>query len=62
MKRLIAAVLLFAGVWAGYWWFGITALRSGVAQGLEQAQGHVSLGAWSAKGFPSRFDLDISQA
>lgn len=62
MKRLIAAVLLFAGVWAGYWWFGITALRNGITQGLAQTQGHVSVADWHAQGFPSRFDLEITQA
>jgi hypothetical protein len=62
MKRLMTVVVLFAGLWAGYWWFGITQLRSAVTQGLAQIPDRVTLGDWSAQGFPSRFDIDIREA
>lgn len=60
MKRLIGLIVLIAGVWAGYWWVGITGLRSGIAQGLDLAKPHISVTDWRAQGFPSRFDVEIS--
>lgn len=62
MKRLIGVIVVFAGLWAGYWWLGITGLRSGIAQGLEAAKPHVTVADWRAQGFPSRFDVEISGA
>jgi hypothetical protein len=62
MKRLIGLIVVVAGLWAGYWWVGITGLRSGIAQGLEISQAHVTVADWRAQGFPSRFDIEISGA
>lgn len=62
MKRLIAIVVVCAGLWAGYWWIGITGVRAAIPQAIALSQGRITLAQWRAQGFPSRFDVEITGA
>ena len=61
MRRLIWAVLVLAGLYAGYWALGARAVRAGAEAALAQARtaGWGDAGAVSLAGFPSRFDLTL---
>ncbi|WP_113912035.1 DUF2125 domain-containing protein [Roseovarius dicentrarchi] len=63
MRILLAIVLTLAAAWAGYWFVGSAALRSGVAAWFDarQADGwRAEYSDLSVQGFPSRFDTTIS--
>jgi hypothetical protein len=68
MRILLAIVITLAAAWAGYWFIGSAALRSGLAAWFDarQAEGWVAEYAdLSVQGFPSRFDatlMDVSLA
>lgn len=62
MGKLLAAVLLAALLWSGYWFFGAHAARLGVEHWFEarRAEGwaadYADLSVW---GFPNRFDVTL---
>lgn len=63
MRILLAIVITLAAAWAGYWFIGSGALRSGVAAWFDarRAEGwQASYSDLSIQGFPSRFDTSLS--
>ncbi|HEY9037897.1 MAG TPA: DUF2125 domain-containing protein [Roseovarius sp.] len=63
MRILLAIVITLAAAWAGYWFIGSAALRSGLAAWFDarQAEGWVAEYAdLSVQGFPNRFDTSFT--
>lgn len=63
MRILLAICLALAAAWAGYWFVGSSALKSGIAAWMDarQAEGWAAeYSDLSVKGFPSRFDTTLS--
>ncbi|MFD0857378.1 DUF2125 domain-containing protein [Roseovarius aquimarinus] len=59
---MLAIVLALAAGWAGYWFIGSSAVKSGVADWFEdrRAEGWTAeYGALSVAGFPNRFDTTL---
>ncbi len=63
MRRLVALVLIAAALYGGYWVIGSRATLAGARQALDgmKAQGTADFGDVSIRGFPSRFDLTITE-
>ncbi len=64
MRILLAIVITLAAAWAGYWFIGSAALRSGLAGWFDarQAEGWVAEYAdLSVQGFPNRFDTTFTE-
>jgi len=62
MRWLLAAILVGALAWAGYWFIGSSTKEGAIAGWFEdrRAQGWVAdYGALSTRGFPNRFDTTI---
>ncbi len=63
MRILLAIVITLAAAWAGYWFIGSAALRSGLAAWFDarQAEGWVAeYTDLSVQGFPNRFDTSLT--
>ncbi|MFX0542486.1 DUF2125 domain-containing protein [Roseovarius sp. S4756] len=63
MRVLLAICLALAAAWAGYWFIGSSALKSGLAAWFDarRAEGWVAeYGALQVQGFPSRFDTSFT--
>lgn len=63
MRRLVGLVLVAAVLYGGYWVIGSRAVLSGAEQALARmkADGSADYGDVSIRGFPSRFDLTITE-
>lgn len=64
MRRLIAVIVILAGLWGGYWFVGKSALEAGLAGWIEdrRAEGWVAeYAALSVRGFPNRFDTTFER-
>jgi hypothetical protein len=59
MRRLIWLVLVAAVLWGGYWFAGATVLERGVRDWLADAP-PVQAASADVAGFPSRFDLTLT--
>ncbi len=63
MRILLAIGLALAAGWAGYWFIGSTALKSGITAWFDarQSEGWVAeYSDLSVQGFPSRFDTTLN--
>ena len=63
MRILLAIVITLAAAWAGYWFIGSTALRSGLVAWFDarQAEGwQAEYSDLTVQGFPNRFDTTIT--
>ena len=62
MRALLMLVLLVAGLWSGWWFYGAHQTRLAFEGWLAEhaAQGEVAEAAVSVRGFPSRFDTTLS--
>lgn len=63
MRALLGIVLAVAGLWAGYWWVGSTAVERGAVDwfAAQEAEGMVARnGGIAVSGFPNRFDLTVT--
>ncbi|MFX0546917.1 DUF2125 domain-containing protein [Roseovarius sp. S1116L3] len=63
MKILLAICLALAAAWAGYWFIGSSALKSGLAAWFDarRAEGWVAeYDTLQVQGFPSRFDTTFT--
>ena len=63
MKKLLIVVLSLAALWSGYWFFGASGVKSGVANWFEARRSE----GWQADysdlavaGFPNRFDTTLT--
>ncbi len=64
MRKLIYLILGLAGVWAGYWFVGSTALESGFRSWLDQERNQglqTNYSTLATRGFPNRFDTTITE-
>ncbi|MCQ0093944.1 DUF2125 domain-containing protein [Roseovarius sp. M141] len=64
MRILLAIVITLAAAWAGYWFIGSAAMRSGLAEWFDarRAEGWVAeYGDLSVQGFPNRFDTTLTE-
>ena len=64
MRKLLAAVIVAAGLWTGYWWAGAWAIEKAINQvfAAQAEQGRVALNTGVAvHGIPNRFDLRVDQ-
>lgn len=61
-RRYAIVVFVLAALYAGYWGAGAVALKRGVAAAVAQieAEGRGTVGDVALRGFPSRFDLTLS--
>ncbi len=62
MRILVAICVALAAAWAGYWFIGSTALKSGITAWFvaRQSEGWVAdYSDLSVQGFPSRFDTTL---
>ena len=63
MRALLGIVLAVAGLWAGYWWVGSSAVERGAVDwfAAQEAKGMVARnGGIAVSGFPNRFDLTVT--
>ena len=62
MRHLIALVLVFAGAWSAWWWYGARTTRLAFEGWLEErrAMGEIAEADIRVRGFPSRFDTTLS--
>lgn len=63
MRALLGIVLAVAGLWAGYWWVGSTAVERGAVDwfAAQETQGITARnGGIEVAGFPNRFDLTVT--
>ncbi len=63
MRILLAIVIALAAAWAGYWFIGSAALRSGIAGWFEARRADGWVAAYddlSVRGFPNRFDTTFT--
>ncbi len=63
MRALLWGLLIAAGLWAGYWWVGSTAMQRGTENwfAAQSAPGLVAQAEDIAvRGFPNRFDLTVT--
>lgn len=65
MRKLIAIITIFFGLWGGYWFVGSTALETGLKDYLSTRHStsdpvHVGYSDLSVRGFPNRFDTRLS--
>ena len=62
MRRLLIAVLVLAGLYAGYWWLGARTVTQATTDAIEQARAEgwqVQIEDRRLRGFPSRFDTTL---
>lgn len=62
MRALLIAILVVAGLWAGYWVVGSRAMESNVERWFAAPHGGLvaTRGDVSVSGFPNRFDLTVT--
>ncbi|WP_138934918.1 DUF2125 domain-containing protein [Roseovarius arcticus] len=63
MRILLAICLALAAAWAGYWFIGSTAVKSGITAWFDARQSEGWLAEYSdlsVQGFPSRFDTTLT--
>ena len=63
MRILLAICLALAAAWAGYWFIGSAAVKSGITAWFDARQSEGWLAEYSdlsVQGFPSRFDTTLS--
>jgi hypothetical protein len=63
MRKLLALILVLAGLWAGYWAVGARAVETGLEGWIEarQAEGWAAdYATLDTRGFPNRFDTTIT--
>lgn len=62
MRKLFWLILLIAAAYGGYWFIGSHYARTGLEGALQQlkAEGRADYGEVTVQGFPSRFDLTVS--
>lgn len=63
MRLLLAIVIIAAAAWAGYWFIGSSALRSGITAWFDarESEGWVAdYSKISVQGFPNRFDTNLT--
>src|SRR5690606_13559785 len=63
MRLLLAIVIIAAAAWAGYWFIGSSALRSGITAWFDarESEGWVAdYSKISVRGFPNRFDTNLT--
>lgn len=64
MRGLLAAVLIAAAVWSGYWMAGKMSVQSGWRDWVEERQSadwQIAVEDTSVHGFPNRFDTALKQ-
>lgn len=58
MRLILAAVLIAAAAWSGFWWFGARSEAADLRDWFE-AQDGASFASLETTGFPNRFDTTI---
>lgn len=65
MRLLTVLVVVFSGLWGGYWYIGSSAVETAIKDWLENAPRQGVMANYSTletRGFPNRFDTTITEA